>query len=145
MSVVSNIAEAVKVDLEVGSFSLPFIPTRTYRPQFKLKDMDTLHVTVVARSRTISPDSRSKYKNECVIDVAVQKRFSDDTNIILDPLMNLVDEICGHFVNRELDNYREAYWLTTENSPIYDASHMDEMRQFTSVISLIYRSMESIK
>ena len=144
MSSVANIAEAVKVELELGSFSLSFIPVRAYRPQYKLKDMDTLHVTVVARSRAVAVASRTKYNSECVIDIAVQQKFSDDTNVILDPLMDLVDEIVKYFMSRELENYKEAYWMMTENAPIYDPRHMDEMRQFTSVISLTYQTVEDM-
>jgi hypothetical protein len=53
--------------------------------------------------------------------------------------MELVEEIADFFKQRRLDAYPQAVWVKTENAPIYAAEHMDELRQFTSVLTLTFR------
>jgi len=51
VSVITDIAEAVKDALNGQDFSQAFTAERHYQPLFELKDMKTLHVTVVPRGR----------------------------------------------------------------------------------------------
>ena len=70
---------------------------------------------------------------------AVQKKFETEANVELDPLMNLAEEISDHFRGRRLASYPNAAWLKTEQSVLYAPEHIDELRQFTSVLTLTYR------
>ena len=73
-----------------------------------------------------------------MIDIAVQKKFTADTPEVLDPLMDLVQQISDYFQMRPLPGVG-ALWVKTENKPIYAPEHMQELRQFTSVLTLTYR------
>lgn len=134
------IADAVTAELNAGGFAQPFTAERLYRPQFELTDMDTLHVTVVPQGVSIEPAGRNLNQYDYRIDVAVQKRFSEDDAAQLDPLMQLVEAIVDYFRFKRLET-PEAAWVKTENVPIYSPEHMEQLRQFTSVVTLTYRML----
>jgi len=139
MSVIVAIADAVTAELNAGGFSEPFTAQRLYRPQFELADMDTLHVTVVPQGISIEAVGRGLNQYDFRIDVAVQKRFSEGDAAELDPLMQLVEAIVDYFRFKRLETTPEAAWVKTENAPIYSPEHMEQLRQFTSVVTLTYR------
>jgi hypothetical protein len=139
MAVITDIADAVVAELNGGGFSLPFTAARHYRPLFDLKDMQALHVTVVPKGVTIERLDRSRNQEDVQIDVAVQKKFSTGDNAELDALMALVEEIADFFRLRRLAACPAAVWVKTENVPVYAPEHMDELRQFTSVLTLTFR------
>ena len=139
MSAIIEIAEAVKEELNAGSFSQPFTAERHYQPLFELKDMKDLHVSVVPNGISIHPLGRGQNQYDVRIDVAVQKKFDTDDAPELDPLMTLVEEIADHFRLKRLANYTGAMWVKTENVPVYAQEHMEQLRQFTSVVTFTFR------
>ena len=138
MSVVIDIAEAVKETLNGHSFAQPFAATREYRPTFELKDMATLHVTVVPHAVEIASLSRTKHQYDVQVHVAVQQKFKEDIATELDPLMDLVEEIMDFWRLKRLAD-QGATCVAVANTPIYAAEHMAELRQFTSLITLTFR------
>jgi hypothetical protein len=50
-----------------------------------------------------------------------------------------VEEIGLFLRDRRLAACPAAVWLRTENVPIYAPEHLDELRQFTSVLTLTFR------
>ena len=76
MSVAVDIAEAVKDALNAATFSQAFTATRQYRPAFELKDMATLHVTVVPHAVDVQSLSRTKQQYDVQVHVAAQKKLS---------------------------------------------------------------------
>jgi len=139
---ISQLAEAVKEELNGASFSQPFTAQRCYRPAFELSEMDQLHVTVVPKGLTIQTASRYQQQYDCQIDIAIQKRFQEGDNIELDSLMTLVSEIMDFFKVRKLTACTQALWVKTENVPLYAPEHIDQLRQFTSLITLTYRILQ---
>jgi len=139
MSVITDIADAVKSELNGHSFSQPFQAVRAYQPVYELAEMKTLHVTVVPRGVEMQISSRSLVQHDYQIDVAVQKRFEKDGVVEIDPLMTLVDEIADFFRLRRLASCPNAVWVKTESDPIWSPDHMEQFRQFTSVITMTYR------
>ena len=135
------IAEAVKDSLNAETFSPPFTAERGYLPVFELKDMTTLHVTVVPRGLTDEPLDRTKNKEEYQIDVAVQKKLDAADAAEIDLLMALVESIWKHFRRGILPTTPKAFHVNTENMPIYSQEHLGELRQFTSVLTLTFRVM----
>ena len=87
MPVITDIAEAVKDELNGGSFSQTFTAERHYKPAFDLPDMKTLHVTVVPKGLDMQATTRTSAQHDVQIDVAVQKKFTAGDNAELDPLM----------------------------------------------------------
>lgn len=138
MSRIIQIAQAVTDELNNGSFAVPLNATRHYLPVFELQEMQSLHVTVVPRGVVSSVLDRSRAQHDVQIDIAIQKKFASDAPDELDPLMDLVQQIADHFQMRSLPSVG-ALWVKTENKPIYAPEHMQELRQFTSVLTISYR------
>ena len=141
MAVITDIAEAVVAQLNAGTFSLAFTAERAFLPVFELSDLKDLRVTVVPKSVRITPGGRSHNQHDCAIDVAVQKKLDAADNVEIDPLMTLVDEIADFFRLRRLESYPGAIWLRTENEPVYSQEHLDQLRQFTGLLTFTFRVM----
>jgi len=139
MATITDIADAVVAELNGRSFSQPLAAVRYYRPVFDLGEMQTLHVSVVPKGVTIERADRSRNQYDFAIDVAVQKKFQTGDNTELDVLMALVEEIADFFRLRRLATYPDAVWVRTDNVPVYAPEHLEEFRQFTSVLTLTFR------
>ena len=133
-----TLADAVVQQLNAASFSRPFTAARHYLPRFELAEMVTLRVSVVPRSVTSQALDRKRDSFDYRIDVAVQQKL-DPTPEHLDALMELVEEIADHLRSAPLAGYPAARCVEVENMPIYAADHLDEFRQFTSLLTLTYR------
>ena len=113
---------------------------RAYRPVYDLKDMKDLRVTVVPKAVEIELAGRNLAQKDVQIDVAVQKKLSGSDsggNPEIDALMDLVEEVAD-FV-RSAGRLAGAVWIKTENAPIYSPDHMENLRQFTSVLTFTFR------
>jgi len=139
MAVITDVADALVAELNAASLSQPLTAARHYVPSFELQDMKDLHVSVVPKGVVITKSDRSRNTNDIQVDVAVQKKFETGDAAEIDPLVNLVEEIADHFRLRRLDSYPAAHWIKTEHAPIYAQEHWDELRQFTSVLTLTFR------
>ena len=82
---------------------------------------------------------RSHNQHDYAIDVAVQKKLDIADNAEIDPLMTLVDEIADFFRLKRLESYPNAIWLKTENEPVFSQEHLDQMRQFTGLLTFTFR------
>ena len=40
---------------------------------------------------------------------------------------------------KRLDSFPNAVWVKTENAPVYAVEHLDQLAQFTSVLTLTFR------
>jgi len=134
--VIADIAQAVADALNAGNFSQEFTAERVALPQFRLRDMGALHVTVVPREVESEALSRAQDRYEVRVDVAIQKKVSSLDKTELDPLLALVQEVADYLNRRSMAG---AAWLKTENKPVYSPEHLRELRQFTSVLTLTYR------
>lgn len=132
------IADAVLAELNATTFSQPVAAERHYLPQFELADMTALRVSVVPRSITSKGLDRNRDSFDYRVDVAVQQKL-DPTPGNLDALMALVEEIADHFRSEPLAGYPQARCTEVENIPVYAVEHLDEFRQFTSVLTLTFR------
>lgn len=139
MSTVIEVADALTRSLNDREFSIPFTAERLLLPEFELGDMDTLHVTVVPKSIKMTSLGRGQMQRDVEIDVAVQMRYKEATSEEIDPLMELVDEIAEAYPGRRLETMPLASCLRVENDPIYAPEHMQEYRQFTSLLTFVFR------
>jgi len=141
---ITEIADAVVAALNSGTFSQPFTAQRLYVPNFDLKDMKDLHVSVVPRGVELSTASRSLLQHDVQIDVAVQKKLPADTAgdmAVTDELMGLTQEIADFL--RNVGNFGDAQWVKTENKPVYSSEHLEQLRQFSSVLILTLRMLRA--
>ncbi len=138
MAAITDIASAVVTELNADTFSQAFTAVRAYLPQYELSEMKDLHVTVVPKGVEIDASTRSMAQHDYSIDIAVQQRLSSDQSE-MDGLMGLVEEVADFFRQRRLTQYPAAIWVKTVNAPIYAPDHLDQLRQFTSVLTLTFR------
>ena len=135
-----DIAEAVKDELNAGTFSVPFEAVRRYLPRLDLAAMgEALHVTVVPGGIASETAGRRQVRHDYRIDVAVQRKVAKADGATLDPLMALVEEIAEHFRGKRPAGGGAAMCIGVENVPVYSAEHLDEDGAFTSVLRLTYR------
>ena len=139
MATIIDIAEAVKEELNGGTFGQAFTAERHYQPIFELKDMKTLHVTVVPKDIEMQLATRSSSQHDCRVDVDIQKKLEVADLAEIDELMGLVEEIISFLSRRKLTAVPNALWIKTANEPIYATEHMEQFRQFTSILTLTYR------
>lgn len=139
MSTVIDIADAVVASLNAGTFSQTFEAERKYQPVYELPDMQTLHVSVVPRSVSITTATRETGYFDCAVDVGVQKKVNPDEPDEIDALMNLVEEIADHLRMKRLNDAPQAAWVSIENEPAFASEHLDQQRVFTSVLTVTYR------
>ena len=138
MALIIDIANAV-VDQINNSVIWPegVAATMNLKPEFELKDLKNLKVTIVPRALKFSSETRRDGGREVKIDIGVQRKTADPE--ILAELMQLVEDIAGLFERKRLNQYQHAICVGIENDPIYDPEHMRQMRQFTSVITLTFK------
>jgi hypothetical protein len=139
MALIVDIAQAVATELSAHAFSMPFTAARYYRPVFDLADMAALHVSVVPKGLGIERLDRSRNQHDVQVDIAVQRKLQTAETAEIDALVALVEEIADFFRLRRLASCPEAVWIQTANVPIYAAEHLEELGQFTSVLTLTFR------
>ena len=147
MSLTVDIAEALKNVLNAHTFSAEFEAVRDYRPVLELQGLKTLRVSVVPKGVTMAPADRSRVQYDVEVDIALQKKLAapstdeeapmnDKTQ--LDALMSLVEEFSSFLKFKRLESVG-AVWLKTANEPIFAPDHLEQLRQFTSVLTVTYR------
>lgn len=147
-SVLVQIANAVVAELNApGS---PLVPAegaplataaRAYAPVFDLGEMADLHVTVVPKAASAERADRATRQFDYSVDVAVQKKLlpGDGGDTEIDGLMLLVERIADRFNGKRPVQYAGAVCLRADNEPVYSPDHLRELRQFTSVLTLVFR------
>ena len=142
MPTTAEVAIALVEDLNAAVFSLPFSAVRAYLPLYDLGEMERLHVTVVVAGRTVTPASRRQLQIDHRLDIAVQQKLPVEDPLTCDPLLGLVAEIADHLAGHALAGADGAVWVKTEHEPLVDPAHLNELRQFTSLLTVTYRTWE---
>lgn len=137
MSTILDIADAVTASLNAGPFNPALSAERRYQPAFDLAELAALKVSVVPKSVTISNATRESGYFDCAIDIGVQKKIADDSE--LDGLVDLVEQIADHLRQMRLDDAPEAAFVSIANEPVFAPEHLDQQRVFTSVLTVTYR------
>jgi hypothetical protein len=137
LSTAITIADAVVAAINAGTSSQPVQAVRLHQPSFTLDELKDLHVSVVPRSVQVSAASRDTSMYDVSVDVGVQKKVSSDQEI--DDLLDLVEEIGDHLRLKRLADVPEAAWVSLAHEPVVAAEHLDQHRQFTSIITVVYR------
>jgi hypothetical protein len=141
MSTVDDIAAAVTTELNsapAGTFNQTFTAQQLYVPLFDLKDLGTLHVSVVPKARVEEAENRSQTMNGFDIDIAVHQKIADWTAASISPLLTLCEQIGKYFRLRRL-NEVSAMWWRTEHRTLYSVAELREKHLFVSVMTLTYK------
>jgi len=140
MPVISRVADAARDELAAGTFSIPFKAVRAFRHDQTLPEGKELRVSVVPNAVKAAPLSRGICHYDMEIYVAVTKKVERAIPEAIDPLLGLVEEIIDFFRLRRLANCPEAMWVSTENRPMVSTEHIEQLKQFTSLVSLNFRA-----
>lgn len=142
MSTITQVADAIATALNDATFSQEFTAQRLYQPSFELADLETLRVSVVPKSVTVTNASRTHAFLDCAVDIGVQKKLSaavENADTEIEELLVLAEEIADHLRQKRLEAMPEALWVSLEHEPIFAPEHLDQHRQFTSVLTVTYR------
>jgi len=145
MSLALDIADAVTAEINAAGLLPSGIPgaVRRVLPEFELKDLAELKVTVVPRSVNITGATRTSSQYEIAIDIGLQKKLaptSMDTEVA--SLGTLVDQIANHLQRRQLVGFPWATWVSIANDPLYVPEHLAQQSVFTSVLTVTYRAIK---
>ena len=142
MNRIEEIADAIVAELNAGSFGQTLGAERAYQPTFDLQEMKDLRVTVVPKSITTAVASRADDQVDFAIDIGIQKKLGSDADTEADVLMALVTEIAAFLNRRPLTAAPDVTWVSAANEPIFSPEHFEQLRQFTSVLTVTYRALE---
>ena len=139
LATILQIADSVTAQLNTAELSHSISAQRLYVPNFDLEDMKELRVSVVPRELIIVAHDRATSKYNARIDVAVQQKFEQGSNAEIDPLVALVEQIADLFRLKRLDSMPEARCTQVEHPVIYSTEHWEQLRQFTSLLTLTFQ------
>lgn len=131
-----QIADAVVTDLNAATLSQPVLSERAFLAKFDLQELKTLKVVVVPISVRKERLSRELVSSEYSVEIGILKKIDAVSSVVVDPLVELVQDVVGFFHGRRLTNYPSACCLASDPDPVYAAEHMEQLRQFTSVVKL---------
>jgi hypothetical protein len=137
-----ELADLVTASLNDGD--LGFTAVRGYLPDLKRKDLGSeIKVFVIPKAETGQPQSRSVEQVDFDIYIGVIKKLSQGSQDTfdqgeLDDLRDAVRSIKNRLKVSRLGNYTR---LRTLNDPLFDAEHLADQRQFTSIITVTYRGL----
>jgi hypothetical protein len=94
---------------------------------------------VIPRGVTHVLATRAGVQLDVQIDIGIQKK-SILSNSSLDVLMGLVEEIVASLRQPGL-TFAGFSWVSTENSPIYSPDHLDQAKEFLSILTLTFRAL----
>lgn len=143
MALIVDVATALVNALNQGSFSLAFQAERSYLPRYELPELADLRVTVVARELTAQPANRGTHYYDVAADVGIQRRLAgaatSATALLLevDGLLGLVEEITDYLLVTPLAG---VALVDLQAKPVYALEHLEELRQFTAVLTARYRA-----
>lgn len=137
-----RVADAVVDALNAAALDPEFQAQRLYQPQFELPELNVLRVSVVPKDQTTQTLTRGITRRIFRVDVGVQKKFERGDAPELDPLVTLVERIAALFHRRRLPGLSEAFCTAAKPEPVYAPEHMDQFRQFTSVLTLTFQMLE---
>jgi hypothetical protein len=139
-----DLSDAVTGALEAETWSMEIEVERSYQPILELENLANLEkvkVDVVPRGQVTTRLSRSQWDRVYQVAVLVRSKPAGMANADLDDLMELVEEISEFFraTYRPLTTMQEFACVSVEHDPCFLPDHLDELRQFTSLVVLNFR------
>ena len=138
MSLATQVAQAVVVELAGHEFSQQFEPKMLVLPDFKPVELEILRVSVAPRTLEIERQTRSSTKYIVIIDIGIQKRIEGTPEDTVATMGTLVDEIAEFLHTRDLSQFPAAQLVNIVNEPLYVPEHLQQKQSFTSILSLKY-------
>jgi hypothetical protein len=139
VSIITDLAKAVALELNRHEFSMQFEAAYSVRFSFDLTKLDTLQVAVVPKELEIDNIARCSSKYTATIDIGVSQRIGDRTpEEAVEVFGALVEEIADHIKEATLQEFPAAQCQGIRFEPIYIPDHLHGQRIFTSVLNVKY-------
>ena len=135
MSRITDIADAVVAALNAKTFSVEFTAERAWAPSFELADLVDLQVRVIPVTKETAQDTRDAWADVHEMHMGVMQKLGDVTNTIIDPLVDLVQEI-EDFLRGRAFNSVAVTCESVEVPVIVAPDYLREKRTFQSVLVL---------
>jgi hypothetical protein len=89
----------------------------------------------------ITKASRTNSQYDFAVDIAVQKKVSDQEADVLS-LSSVVSEVVEFLANRQLADTPWAVFKQISNAPVYSPEMLRDKRLFISVIRIVYTAVK---
>jgi len=136
---IADIADLLVTRISGIGFPEPAAIERRHRPIYDLADVTDLTITVIPRAEAIRADTRGTQAVTYTIDIGVQKKIDTASVSAVDDLLAITEQIKDELRGKALA--AGVGWVGIENSPLWLPQHLDQYRQFTSVISVTYEEL----
>ena len=144
MSQLINIADAVVSEINNapgGTFSEAVTARRSVLPKSDLAELTELKVTVVPKRVDITRASRLGRQVDVTVDIGIQQKVGTDLEADVERLMEVVEQIADFLDGRALAGAGQAVYVQLRNEPVYSPELLNEQRVFTSVLTIMYRTL----
>jgi hypothetical protein len=141
MSIAVEIADSLAAALTSHTFSVPFVASRKYVPDYDRPDLEELRVSVVPGPAETERVSRGQDLFTHSIMVIVAKA-TDGSNGQVDPLMQLCEEIIDVIRGNTISAMmmpEEAKYFSSSFQTMFDRDTLGDHRVFTAQIEVTYR------
>src|SRR5688500_7611474 len=139
MSVLNDIAEAVKDALNDATLSQQFTAERVYIPVFKTEEMGDelkLFVLGLAQKAAIAEGYRGAHDWNYEVRIAVYKRVDREDTQALDAMSSFVEEVIDLMRTTKKRVTDQASWVGVANEPVWDPAQLEQHGVYVSVIRL---------
>ncbi|OPZ26316.1 MAG: hypothetical protein BWZ02_02078 [Lentisphaerae bacterium ADurb.BinA184] len=139
MSVAFDIAAAVAAELNTG-FAGEFTATLTALPGAGIDDLETSRVSVVPRAVQPAQATRTRRGLDVTVDIGIQRKVGADLESDVPALAGLAQRVLDFLWRRPLAAAPTAVFLDAVNEPVFAPEHLEQLRVFTSVVTVSYRT-----
>lgn len=157
VSPLNALAIALKDELKKAPLSLPVRASRGYRPRFLLQELlDEVQLVCTPAGQDKQGEDRSHSRSALSVHIGILKKLKPEStdgpdegfeeNLTeLDALMGLVNEIVNLFMPDDNGvchletSIGPVYATTVSNEVAYDLAHLEQHRQFTSVVTVEFQ------
>jgi len=134
-----DLQDAIVAELNTA-FSGQFVATAEFTPNLALEDNENIKVPVVpGLLEDIQLMNRAGVVEDSLeVQIGIIQRSANDADTRLK--LVLADTVRKHFNNKDLTVGGTAFiWKRGKNMPLYDYQDLDESKQVTSIITLVYK------
>jgi hypothetical protein len=126
---------------EAGGWSVTFTAERLWQPIFDIKDTsEEVKVSVVGTKIESARIARGQWEQIYTVEIGIQHRPDGLATLDLDSLALLVEEIATYWEdNKEITAGAKRYICVGVATDYVNFEHLDEQRQFTSVVVLNFK------
>jgi len=136
VTIASAVVDHLNSATSQASFRETFTASRVFSPQFEREKLSGLAVDVFTAGDDQEALARSGDLHTFRVGVVVRKPANPDSTTDGDDLLELLDQIKDSL---KLTNQAGAGYAGMTNDPLYSLDHLEQRREFLSVVFLTYK------